>query len=121
MHYGNSYILPNQQWLPTDCDPMDGYKVDPSTVGQFTGLLDCKGNEIYEGDIVVHEREGSSLKYYREVVFHHGSFCFRFNFATYPMGDVRNISEWEIVGNIHDNPELIDIASKGMMEKGGEK
>lgn len=100
---------------------MDGYKVDPSTVGQFTGLLDCKGNEIYEGDIVVHEREGSSLKYYREVVFHHGSFCFRFNFATYPMGDVRNISEWEIVGNIHDNPELIDIASKGMMEKGGEK
>lgn len=44
------------------------HEVDPSTVCQFTGLKDCKGNEIWEGDI---------LKNYpmeNEVVFRNGSF-----------------------------------------------
>ncbi|WP_304612689.1 YopX family protein [Paramuribaculum intestinale] len=100
--------------IPTDPDNpvfmMDWHIVDPATVGQFTGLLDKNGKEIYEGDIVVY---GGHCKHVVE--FKHGMFGYAVmggwfigyggnsNFTFNPLD---KSDEHEIIGNIHDNKLL---------------
>lgn len=55
-----------------DMDDIVYYPVDPATVCQFTGLKDCEGKEIWEGDIL----EGVPNC---EIVFFKGTFAARFN------------------------------------------
>lgn len=48
---GNAYIIEDRQ-KHSMLNRNEAVLVDPSTVCQFTGLKDCDGNEIYEGDII---------------------------------------------------------------------
>lgn len=78
--------------------------VNHNTVGQFTGLLDKNGKEIYEGDILKASDVGLL-----EVRFVRGVFAFLWNGNLddeFPTGSPTH--EWaEVIGNIHDNPELL--------------
>lgn len=67
---GNTYIIENRQ-KESKLNRNLTYQVDPSTVCQFTGLKDCEGNEIWEGDIL----EGESKS---EVVYTKGTFTISF-------------------------------------------
>lgn len=78
-----------------------GYEVDPDTVGQFTGLCDAEGEEIYEGDIL---REGYT-GYTFQVVYDAPEFCFKANDYGYRF--LNHFENFEVAGNIHDNLELL--------------
>ena len=75
--------------------------VDPDTVGQYTGMTDKNGKRMFEGDIVVDEDTGNI----RTVEYRRNRFVFVSLLRHF--FDVIYEEDWEVIGNIHDNPELI--------------
>ena len=108
-----------------DGDYYRQYDVDPDTVGQFTGLMDKNGVKIFEGDIVCKRDLTFGLKFDGVVVYNSEIGCFRIhsenNGVTMRMGfgasDVYNDGQctvpvkynYEVIGNIYDDPEYLFV------------
>ena len=92
-------------------DGIKSYSVDQETIGQFTSLYDRNKKEIYEGDLLKLQDDDTGLI---EVRFVRGVFAFLWQ------GDLDDelpinapTHEWAtVVGNIHDNPELMEGGAK---------
>lgn len=102
------------------------YKVDPSTVGQYTGLKDKNGKRIFEGDIIkIDNGEQSSISVVKFGEYYPKMFYVMMDIY-FPIAQHINANGFfaestkhedmilfkspffEIIGNIHDNPELLE-------------
>lgn len=104
------------QWVYGDlfCQEDDEVRISPiedhfftalvhsETVGQYTGLKDCNGTELYEGDIVKTDY-GRLYK----VLFIGGAFVGISSSPSFSFLETKFLNGTKVVGNIHDNPELM--------------
>ena len=104
-------------WKPTRCGcgiiPIDkergGYcEVNPSTIGQYTGLTDKNGNKIFEGDILNTTNSNCVIWY---VDYKNTAFCCNQGNVNYScvLDEFMQFSDVEVIGNVYDNPELLEV------------
>ena len=102
-HYGVPLVF-TEDYVCITAPHTYNKKVEINTVGQFTGLIDKNGAKVFEGDILKGSWETVLTIFYDEI-----SSSYRVKTST---GHEREpsyygIEKWEIIGNIHDNPELL--------------
>lgn len=98
----------------SDCGDLypDWYEAEPATVGECTGLRDKNGKLIFEGDIIsIDGAKGDELVYVKYQI--NGFECVSPIWKYYRHRLEDNPEKYEIIGNIHDNPELLPGAKKG--------
>ena len=112
VNWKDAYIIIPQIDGTVGWSGVDELEVDPLTVCQYTGLTDKNGKKIFEGDIVN-----------REIILKDNKICFEINVVKWNNQEARfdlycgedftvRFNYWiachcEIIGNIHDNPELL--------------
>ena len=105
-HHTDKHFITVTEWNSSGWN----LQIIPESVGQWTGLVDRHGKEIYEGDILHRD-------WYQDmfVEFYKGAFCLvscnpvqRANWSPVTCRG-SDIIYREIIGNIHDNPELMEV------------
>jgi uncharacterized phage protein (TIGR01671 family) len=86
------------------------FRVSPETVGQFTGFTDKNGKKIFEGDILCDDECIGKINY------GDSSYTYEWKLRRYLksdfyrnciLSDFTRLGNLEVIGNIHENPELL--------------
>lgn len=109
--YGSLVILNGRYFI---FDDANRHEVDPTTVGEFTGLKDKNGKEIYEGDVMEIPETEFNAEIIGRVLFEEDAYYIIPLRGGHLWGLHWSLRKHDakIIGNIHDNPELL---------KGGEQ
>ena len=120
-YFVNLWMINYQKHQPiiTDNNAVS-YDVDPSTISQYTGLKDKNGERVWEGDILHIAKISDGIGGYYQPPLDYPvnvvvkwdlcawmweTLCDDKRYITFP--DAWCHYECEIIGNVHDNPELI--------------
>lgn len=108
--------------------------VDPETVGQYTDLTDKNGVRIFEGDIIRSTDEHNEIEWTAVVVFGNPNGEYNWGWQLKAIGEFdgnKDILLWvdmeesgaycEIIGNIYDNPELLNPVAKDVAESAAQQ
>lgn len=99
--YWEHWEIPNELFIDGTSESSDEYEA----WGQFTGLKDSKGTEIYENDIVKIDGD------VHIVTWGYVDYGVGFKLSDEPGGTGTWLSDWEgeceVIGNVHDNPDLL--------------
>lgn len=121
-YYGDScdkhYIIDGTE---TDIEGYgEHYEIDPETLCQYTGLNDKNGNRIWENDIVSLYEKIQDYEWKATVKFGNPNWEYNWGWQLVPIGECdmnKDILLWidmeiascEVIGNIFDNPELLEL------------
>ncbi len=100
--------IPVESYYPVELHRSDDdelYRLEYKNIEffQYTGLHDCNGKEIYEGDILDFDEREWGGKFKPEVVYME-NIIGDWNYC----GSLGDISEWrQVIGNVHENPDLL--------------
>lgn len=122
VHRKNIHFILKDECRDIGLGGLEYYEVDPETVGQHTGQTDKNGTKIFEWDIVKCTGDTGIENIFiimwdsRRAMFYLDSPTFKTDFYYY------SADEFEVIGNIHDNPELLGepmkLTSKDVAQSG---
>lgn len=119
-YFVNLWMKHHNRYDPLITTDECSHNIDPETVGQYTGLIDRNNKKIFEDDIIKDHKNGNVGR----VVFHNGSWMVWGNYLdTYEefLSNLCSVNysksfdrfvRGEVIGNIHDNPELLKGETK---------
>lgn len=107
---GDKSIIYGSNSFP-DLRPFDKHVVYTDTVGQYTGLTDKNGKRIFEGDILSEKPPMNNISFVGYVKYDTELAAFRIVFNNPDnvciLGSYSK--SYTVIGNIHDNPELLEV------------
>lgn len=97
---------------PMEVVNCETYEVLLETIGQYTGTTDKNGKKIFEGDIVLSESDGFCCDDYGVIRYYADEARFVIEFYTFIVSFEAYDKDFEIIGNVYDNSELVEWGNK---------